>query len=1405
MATSTPQSVVFIPTITDAGKAAALAASNNGLALTLDAVSFGTGAYTPTGKETALVKEIKRVKVGSSARVTNNQIRMTSVWPADTSTGTINEVAFWAGNVLFAVWSRTTGPLGSKTSGVAFVLVNDISFDQLPSSSLTVSVDPDSALVLAMLAAHEAATNPHPNYVLISTVDSNYGGTAQPLMDGTSKVGASKRFAREDHVHPTDTTRAPVEAPSFTGPVSMAGTLAVAGMATLAAITVNGAAALKSSLSVAGAAVLSGTLSVAGLATLASATVTGALNVPTQAVGNNTTLAASTAFVSTAIANLINSAPGALDTLNELADAIGDDPNFAATMTNALALKAPLASPSFTGTVNMAGSLALAGAATLSNNLTVNGTTTLNGWAYINSDTVLWQPATATNARFEIGYVGGAATSPYIDFHSGATVADFDSRLMAGGGDGTSGGGFLSVRARCFALGTTTSSSVALYIRTDNQLTSSNYGVYFASVWDPTVATTQGIAFASRPAIADTAGTIGFTYGFQSTAPTFNGANAAIGEHMHFQATAVGSTAIGKAFGFRGQLNRVDGKDRWNLFADGTAPNHMMGNLLIGTTADIGGNLQVVGQANVQGSGNAWTMTIQDTGANGATLKMVGNGSATPGKYLRVKDGSFQIINSAYGATIFSLNDNGSGQFAGEVQTTAINSYRQVYGNYGTFWRNDGSNLWLMLTSANDQYGGYNALRPFRVNLADGTVTFGHAVTVAANASVSGTFQAGNVAAFAGAPIASSVSLNVGPRGYATAAMTGTSQRGVNVQLNYGPDCTSTANDFRAYSSIGDGSTSATLGQHIGYVQEPLAIGSNQLVTNHTSYLANDQPLVALANAYGFYGSMNTVSGKNRWNLYMGGSAPNYLAGKVLIGTATDDGSGSMLQLNGNMMSINTSGNVKSLLIRDEGAQGAAIQLYGNGSTPGKYLRSKGGNFEVVNSAFNSVLLTLTDAGFLTTASGATFNGNANVTGTFAVKGQTTLSDGGFVFTTNSLAITPSGMNAGIELGDTRGGSATTPFLDWHSGATAVDYDFRMLASGGDGTVGNGTMTFTGNAFYVNAWTTLNRPTTISYGSGSAYLNINGVSGNYRHLRLSTAGTVRWDVGATNDAESSGNVGSNFYVNRFADDGSYLDTPFAIIRSTGLVNVGQMAIATTITMPTQARTDSSTKGATTAFVRDAISVKGVSVRFVANGTWTCPAGVTQIYVSACAGGGGGAGGGGYGQTYGAGGGGGGGAGTFLIMHPLTVTPGMTYTIGIGAGGNAGTGGTSGNGGNSGVSGGSTTMKNSNGNDMFSPLVGGAGATGGSLTSGAGGIGGYYGGEDGGDARGAGLGGDGGSGGSGPFGTAGGGGRAGNNYGVASKPGLGYGCGGGGGGASWQSSGDGGNGTAGMPGFLMIQY
>jgi hypothetical protein len=56
-------------------------------------------------------------------------------------------------------------------------------------------------------------------------------------------------------------------------------------------------------------------------------------------------------YVDTAVTNLVASAPEALDTLNELAAALGDDANFATTVTNSIATKAPIESPTFTGTV----------------------------------------------------------------------------------------------------------------------------------------------------------------------------------------------------------------------------------------------------------------------------------------------------------------------------------------------------------------------------------------------------------------------------------------------------------------------------------------------------------------------------------------------------------------------------------------------------------------------------------------------------------------------------------------------------------------------------------------------------------------------------------------------------------------------------------------------------------------------------------------------------------------------------------------------------------------------------------------------------------------------------------------------------------------------------------------------
>ena len=75
-------------------------------------------------------------------------------------------------------------------------------------------------------------------------------------------------------------------------------------------------------------------------APIESPTLTGAPAAPTATLGTDTTQIATTAFVQTAMNALLNAAPDQLDTLNELAQALGDDPNFASTMTAALAAKA---------------------------------------------------------------------------------------------------------------------------------------------------------------------------------------------------------------------------------------------------------------------------------------------------------------------------------------------------------------------------------------------------------------------------------------------------------------------------------------------------------------------------------------------------------------------------------------------------------------------------------------------------------------------------------------------------------------------------------------------------------------------------------------------------------------------------------------------------------------------------------------------------------------------------------------------------------------------------------------------------------------------------------------------------------------------------------------------------------
>lgn len=115
-------------------------------------------------------------------------------------------------------------------------------------------------------------------------------GTVTPLIDGTAAVGTGTKWAREDHKHPTDTTRAPLASPALTGTPTAPTAVALTNT-TQVATTAYADAAVGVEKSRAQAAE-------ALLAPLASPALTGVPTAPTAAAGNNTVQIATTAFVS---------------------------------------------------------------------------------------------------------------------------------------------------------------------------------------------------------------------------------------------------------------------------------------------------------------------------------------------------------------------------------------------------------------------------------------------------------------------------------------------------------------------------------------------------------------------------------------------------------------------------------------------------------------------------------------------------------------------------------------------------------------------------------------------------------------------------------------------------------------------------------------------------------------------------------------------------------------------------------------------------------------------------------------------------------------------------------------------------------------------------------------------------
>ncbi|WP_236514247.1 tail fiber domain-containing protein [Escherichia coli] len=61
----------------------------------------------------------------------------------------------------------------------------------------------------------------------------------------------------------------------------------------------------------------------------------------------------------------------------------------------------------------------------------------------------------------------------------------------------------------------------------------------------------------------------------------------------------------------------------------------------------------------------------------------------------------------------------------GQYYSANSDAYRMIFGNYGAFWRNDGTKIYLLSTEENDRFGGWNGNRPFIYDLTNGKVTLG--------------------------------------------------------------------------------------------------------------------------------------------------------------------------------------------------------------------------------------------------------------------------------------------------------------------------------------------------------------------------------------------------------------------------------------------------------------------------------------------------------------------------------------------------------------------------------------------------------------------------------------------------------------------------------------------------------
>jgi hypothetical protein len=276
------------------------AADTNSVALATTAYVVGqAGSATPVVDGTAAV--------GTSLRYA----RQDHVHPTDTSRAALASPTFTG------IPAAPTAAVDTNTTQLATTAyVVGQGYLKSATASSTYAPLASPSLTGTPLSTTAAADTNTTQIATTAYVVGQASATA-PVINGTATIGTSLKYARADHVHPTDTTRAPLASPSLTGtPLSttaaadtnttqIATTAFVIGQVSTTTPANNGTAAVGTSLKYARADHVHA--SDTTKANLASPTFTGTPTLPTgtiattQTAGNNTTAVATTAFVTAAV------------------------------------------------------------------------------------------------------------------------------------------------------------------------------------------------------------------------------------------------------------------------------------------------------------------------------------------------------------------------------------------------------------------------------------------------------------------------------------------------------------------------------------------------------------------------------------------------------------------------------------------------------------------------------------------------------------------------------------------------------------------------------------------------------------------------------------------------------------------------------------------------------------------------------------------------------------------------------------------------------------------------------------------------------------------------------------------------------------------------------------------------